>query len=269
LKVGKKSSRSDGPCARLIMASRIHSRELVDKPLRGDGARVLLVNNNPEDLSYYGGILQRLQCQVRTSLSFAKGAECLKHEHYDLIVLDQGGSKFEGWQVLMTAMEADAEIPVLVLARAYDRGCYEQAMQSGALDYVEAPLSEAEIVALLETFIPPRLRVRHQMREPRVKRNLNVSIRRGVWRETPGKSCNCEGGCRGYRPFRLPVVYLLIVAGHFSRSSRICEGIVSFRSVNSHVFKSVVLAFTLLYDRVRSQHNRAAAERGKGEWHVR
>jgi len=156
LKVGKKSSRSDGPCARLIMSSRIHSRELVDKPLHGDGARVLLVNNNPEDLSYYGGILQRLQCQVRTSSSFAKGAECLKHEHYDLIVLDQGGSKFEGWQVLMTAMEVDTEVPVLVLARSYERGCYEQAMQSGALDYVEAPLSEAEIVALLETFIPRR-----------------------------------------------------------------------------------------------------------------
>ena len=138
------------------MASRIHSRELVDKPLRGDGARVLLVNNSPEDLSYYGGILQRLQCQVRTSSSFAKGAECLKHEHYDLIVLDQGGSMFEGWQVLMTAIEVDTEVPVLVLARFYDRGCYEQAMQSGALDYVEAPLSEAEIVALLETYIPHR-----------------------------------------------------------------------------------------------------------------
>ena len=136
------------------MASRVHSRELVDKPQRGDGARVLLVNNNPEDLFYYGGILQRLQCQVRTSSSFAKGAECLKHERYDLIVLDQGGSKFEGRQVLMTAMEVDTEVPVLVLARSYDRGCYEQAMQSGALDYVEGQLSEGEIVAFLETFVP-------------------------------------------------------------------------------------------------------------------
>ena len=114
------------------------------------------MNDNPEDLSYYGGILQRLQCQVRTSSSFAKGAECLKHEHYDLIVLDQGGSKFEGWQVLMTAMEVDTEVPVLVLARSYNRGCYEQAMQSGALNYVEGGLSDAELVAFLETFVPRR-----------------------------------------------------------------------------------------------------------------
>ena len=138
------------------MASRIDSRELIDKPLRGDGARVLLVNKNPEDLSFYGAILRKMQCQVRTSSSFAMGAQCLKREQYDLIVLDQGSSRFEGRQLLMAAMEVDTEVPVLVLARSYDRVCYGEAMQAGALDYVEGPLREAEIVALLETCIPRR-----------------------------------------------------------------------------------------------------------------
>jgi DNA-binding NtrC family response regulator len=138
------------------MASRIHNRGLVDKLLRGDRARVLLVNKNPEDLAYYGVMLHKMQCQVRTSSSFAKGAQCLEREQYDLIVLDQGSSRFEGWQVLMTAMEVDTEVPVLVLARSYNRGCYEEAMQSGALDYVEGRLSEAKLVAFLETFVPHR-----------------------------------------------------------------------------------------------------------------
>jgi DNA-binding response OmpR family regulator len=56
--------------------------------------------------------------------------------------------------------EIDVELRVLVLARSYDRGCYLQAMQSGALDYLEGPLGAAEIVALLETFIPRRGGVR-------------------------------------------------------------------------------------------------------------
>jgi FixJ family two-component response regulator len=64
--------------------------------------------------------------------------------------------KWSGRQLIMTVMEVDTENPVLVLARSYDRGCYEEAMQSGALDYVEGPLSEAGIVAILETFIPHR-----------------------------------------------------------------------------------------------------------------
>jgi DNA-binding NtrC family response regulator len=124
--------------------------------MHGEGTRVLLVNENSEDLSYYRVILRKMHCQVRTSSSFAKGAQCLEREHYDLIVLDQGSSSFEGRQVLMTAMEVDTEIPVLVLARSYSRGCYEEAMQSGALDYVEGRLSDAELVAFLETFVPRR-----------------------------------------------------------------------------------------------------------------
>ena len=138
------------------MASRIHNRGFESKVLGGDTARVLLVSNDPEDLSYYRAILRKMRCQVRTSSSFAKGAQCLERERYDLIVLDQGNSNFEGRQVLTMAMEVDTEVPVLVLARSYNRGCYEQAMQSGALDYVEGRLSNAELVAFLETFVPRR-----------------------------------------------------------------------------------------------------------------
>jgi len=136
------------------MAAKTHGRGLVDKPLAGDGARVLLVSKHPEDLSYYRALLRKMHCQVRASSSFVKGAQCLEREHYDLIVLDQGSSRFEGRQVLMTAMEVDTEVPVLVLARSYSRGCYEEAMQSGALDYVEGRLSDPELVVFLETYVP-------------------------------------------------------------------------------------------------------------------
>ena len=101
-------------------------------------------------------MLHIMQCQVRTSSSFAQGAQCLEREQFDLIVLDQGSSRFEGRQVLMAAMEVDAEVPVLVLARSYNRGCYEEAMQSGALDYVEGRLKDPELVAVVETYVPRR-----------------------------------------------------------------------------------------------------------------
>jgi len=122
--------------------------------MHGEATRVLLVNENSEDLSYYRAILRKMRCQVRTSSSFAKGAQCLERQHYDLIVLDQGSSRFEGRQLLMTAMEVDTEAPVLVLARSYSRGFYEEAMLSGALDYVEGRLSDPELVAFLETYVP-------------------------------------------------------------------------------------------------------------------
>ena len=97
---------------------------------------------------------------MRASSSFAEGVQCLGHEPFDLILLDQGSDRFEGQELLAQAMEVDVELRVLVLARSYERGCYLQAMQSGALDYLEGPLGAAEIIALLETFTPRRDGVR-------------------------------------------------------------------------------------------------------------
>ena len=95
------------------------------------------MNKEPQDLAYYGQILQNLGCQVRASSSFAQGVQCLGCEPFDLIILDQGCDRFEGRDVLARAMEIDVNLRVLVLARAYARDCYLEAMQSGALDYHE------------------------------------------------------------------------------------------------------------------------------------
>ena len=142
------------------MASLTSGRGWADEPASPDQARILLVNKDPQDLSHYRAILQDLGCKVRTSSSFAEGVQYLAREPFDLIILDQGSWRFEGQELLTQAMEVDVELRVLVLARSYDQGCYLQAMQSGALDYLEGPLGAAEIMALLETFIPRRDGVR-------------------------------------------------------------------------------------------------------------
>ena len=138
------------------MGSLSSGHGLADELVSGDQARVLLVNKDPQDLFHYRTILQELGCQVRASSSFAEGMECLGHGPFDLILLDQGSGRFEGQELLAQAMEVDVELRVLVLARSYDRNCFLQAMRSGALDYLKGPLGAAEIIALLETFIPRR-----------------------------------------------------------------------------------------------------------------
>ena len=138
------------------MVSLTPSGGLADQLLSGDRARILLAIKDPRDLVHYRAMLQKLGCRVRASSSFAEGVQCLEREPFDLIILDQGSSRFEGREVLARAMEVDVELRVLVLARSYARDCYLEAMQSGALDYLEGPLSAAEILAHLDTFIPRR-----------------------------------------------------------------------------------------------------------------
>ena len=136
------------------MESLIPNQGWAEQRHAGGGARILLVNKAPQDLCCYGMLLQKAGCQVRATSSFADGAQCLEREPYDLILLDQGSGGFEGRKVLAKAMEIDPELRVVVLARSYDHACYLDAMQSGALDYLEGPLGADQIAALLETFIP-------------------------------------------------------------------------------------------------------------------
>ena len=135
------------------MASLSHVEGWAEQRL-GKQARILLVSEDLRELAYYHAILQKLDCKMRACSSFAEGARRLGCEPFDLITVDQGSGEFEGQKVLAGAMEVDVELRVLVLARSYNKGCHLDAMRSGALDYLEGPLSAADIVALLDTFMP-------------------------------------------------------------------------------------------------------------------
>ena len=92
------------------MASLFPTRRTAGPSLPGEWARILLVNKDPRDLTYYRDILQKLGCQVRASSSFAEGVQCVGCEPFDLIILDQGSGRFEGQEVLAQAMEVDVEL---------------------------------------------------------------------------------------------------------------------------------------------------------------
>ena len=129
-------------------------------------SRVLLVNEDLRELAYYDAILQKLGCNVRACSSFAEGVRCVGSEPFDLIMVDQGSGGFEGQKVLAEAMEIDVELRVLVLARSHNEGCHREAMRSGTLDYQEGPLSAADIMALLDTFVPRRAPGPSALRDP-------------------------------------------------------------------------------------------------------
>ena len=114
--------------------------------------RVLLVDEDLEDLWRYSALLFDEGYQVRAIPSFADGTACVEREDFDLIVVGQGSSVFEGRSVLARAIERNRCAPVLVLARTVEISCYLEAMQSGALDYMEKPLHPSEITFLVRKY---------------------------------------------------------------------------------------------------------------------
>jgi DNA-binding response OmpR family regulator len=111
--------------------------------------RLLMVDDNVEDLLYYTSILQHLGYDVRPCASFTEAANLFARENFDLVIVSQGGTSFEGRSVLARAIEADRTTPVLVLTRCPNMDCYIEAMQMGAFDYLEKPLRPSEVEQLV------------------------------------------------------------------------------------------------------------------------
>lgn len=116
----------------------------------------LVVDGDPADLVYYRTVLQRTGCTVVTCNSYDEALDCVGAEHFDLIVLSQGSSAFEGRRVLEKAMAMDRAGQVIVVARVLNMSCYLEAMQLGARDYLEEPVPEQDMIRAAETCLTSR-----------------------------------------------------------------------------------------------------------------
>lgn len=118
--------------------------------------RVLLVDDNPEDLRYYAAILSSQGYDVRTCGSYTDATACLKCGLVDFVVVDQGTRAFEARAVLECAVQNAPHAPALVLARCLDIGCYLDAMETGAADYLEKPVPARDLLWVMETHLRRR-----------------------------------------------------------------------------------------------------------------
>jgi DNA-binding NtrC family response regulator len=119
---------------------------------------VLLVDEDASDLEAFSILLEKDGYAVRACDNHADALRRLESEVFDFIIVSQGSPAFEGPSILRRANEIDRELPVLVLARCHEIGCYLEAMQLGALEYLEKPLPAPELLQ----FVKNHLRARSQ-----------------------------------------------------------------------------------------------------------
>lgn len=118
-------------------------------------AKLLVVDEDVSDICEYCGMLRQHGYDVCCVDSYAEGAACLDSGPVDMVIVSQGSPAFEGKRVLERAIEKDRHKPVLVLARSVDMNCYLEAMQLGACDYLEKPVSAGSLEEFVRTHLPP------------------------------------------------------------------------------------------------------------------
>ena len=100
---------------------------------------VLLILDEPQDLGAYGTFLRDRGYETLIFNSPGEGINSLETESVSLVIVSQDTPAFEGRQVLERSLQLHPEVPVLVVARVLDMHCYLEAMDLGAIDYLERP----------------------------------------------------------------------------------------------------------------------------------
>jgi two-component system response regulator HydG len=118
-----------------------------------------VIEDDRRDREYFCSVLRAHGYEVSACESVTEGARLLEMGQYDFIIVEQGSHAFEGRLVLERVLAIDRRLPTVVLTRCVDMQCYLEAMQMGAVDYLEKPLSDAEIMRVVETHLRPHTHV--------------------------------------------------------------------------------------------------------------
>lgn len=115
--------------------------------------RILLADEEAGDLRTLRLTLEGQGFDVQTCTSYESAILSLQKEPFDFVVVSQGSLAFEGRKVLDYAMRLDRHRPVLVVTRCIDMHCYLEAMQMGAIDYLEKPVPPADLLRFVRTHV--------------------------------------------------------------------------------------------------------------------
>jgi two-component system response regulator HydG len=118
--------------------------------------RVLLVDDDAKDLKHFSTLLGRLGYSVQAFADHRQAEASLEHGYFDLVLICQGSPVLEMHRLTRFTVGRNRYTPVVVLTRCPEIESYVEAMQLGAADYVEKPLSPAELERLVTTYCKPQ-----------------------------------------------------------------------------------------------------------------
>jgi DNA-binding NtrC family response regulator len=118
-------------------------------------ANVLLVDDNPDNLSLLAGILRERGYQIRMATSGRWALESVRTALPDLIMLDVSMPEMDGYEVCrrFKADPATRDIPVIFISARDDELDKVKAFQQGGADYVTKPFQTEEVVARIENHL--------------------------------------------------------------------------------------------------------------------
>ena len=118
-------------------------------------AKILIVDDNPQNLQVLGRLLQESSYEVEFAISGEATLEWLKNKKFDMILLDinmPGMNGFEVCKVIRNDKDYN-QMPIIFLSANTDRETILKGFEYGAQDYVTKPFDNRELMARVKTHL--------------------------------------------------------------------------------------------------------------------
>ena len=139
------------------------SQMTTEEEARMAESKVLVIEDNPQNVELLVAYLEPLGCQVRTASDGIHGLEKVRAEPPDLILLDVMMPRMSGFEVCrkLQADPATRDIPILMVTALNELGDIERGVDSGTDDFISKPVNRLELLTRVRSL----LRVRHLKNE--------------------------------------------------------------------------------------------------------
>jgi len=141
-----------------------------DRPTEASGtqrklaeSKVLVVDDNAQNLELLVAYLDSLECEVATATDGIEALEKVRQEGPDLILLDIMMPRMSGFEVCrkIKSDPQTRDIPVIMVTALNELGDIERGVESGTDDFITKPVNRLELVTRVKSL----LRVRHLRNE--------------------------------------------------------------------------------------------------------
>jgi DNA-binding response OmpR family regulator len=113
--------------------------------------KILTIEDDPMITDFINVLLTIYEMRVIVANDGATGIELARNEHPDLILLDLMMPVIDGWEVCRT-IRTFSQVPIIVVSAVSNTEKIASAMAAGANAYLEKPISNQELIALIQKF---------------------------------------------------------------------------------------------------------------------
>jgi len=118
--------------------------------MRGKKKHILIIDDEPKILNILQDILEHEGYRVSTAKSGEQGLKTIETTQIDLILLDLVMPGMDGMEVLKRIAKRDQLLPVLIISAHGNIPIAIEAVQQGAIDFIEKPIEMKNLLKRVE-----------------------------------------------------------------------------------------------------------------------